>query len=260
MDSVTEAAQTGFDGADLTALRGYCERLGLKFSKSHNGATLRKMLIDAMSEDSDHYGEVVEETPEDIADAKRLKAMGLARLNLRAQAGWQGRRRMVILHRSMDHESTRPQFMAWGRLHCYVPMGVECAIPYPIWNILQLTAGKRMVRKRKTDDEGRIYFETSWVPSMRFMFSDLGDDPKTADKPKDMLDMLAQLCELTDEFKGYSEAQFREMCHLTAVRIKPDWGPEQIKLAVMERIGVRDSRIELGAADGGVLGLAQAAG
>ena len=254
-DSVYDAAETAFQGADLESLRDYCTRINLEFSKNHNAATLRKMLIAATAEGSSHYGETVAEDDESVAEANRLEAVGLTKLNLRSQGGWQGRRRVINLHRCMDHESTRPQFMAWGRLHCYVPMGVECAIPYPIFEILKLTAGKRLVRKRKVDDEGRIYYEDHWVPSMRFMFSDMGDDPNTADKPTDMLDMLGRLHDLTNEFKGYSEPQFREMCNLTAVRIKKQWTPEDIKNAVLERIGKRGGRVDLGAPD-----LAQAAG
>ncbi len=254
-ESINEAAETEFGGLDLSALRSYADSIGLEYSKNHNANALRKKLVEATAEGSGFYGEVVHEDDETRAEADRLKAIGLARLNLRAQAGWQGRRRVMTLHRSMDHESTRPQFMAWGRLHCYVPMGVECAVPYPIWNILKLTTGKRMVRKRKVDDEGRIYFVTTWVPSQRFMFSDGGDDPATADKPRDMLDMLAQLYELTNSFKNYSPAQFREMAHLVAVRIREEWGPSDIEAAVLERIGVRSTRVELGAPD-----LAQAAG
>lgn len=245
-DSITEAASTGFEGQELEALRGYCERLDISFSKNHNATTLRKMLSAAMAEKSEHYAEVYDGDDE---ESNRLKALKLTSLNLRSQAGWQGRRRKIILHRAMEHESSRPQFMAWGRLHCYVPMGVECNVPFPIWNILQLTAGRRLTRKRRQDDEGRIHYEDVWVPAQRFMYTDMGDDPETIGLPTDMQDMIGQLYEATKHFANYSENQFREMCHLLMISIKPTWGAHEMRSAILERVGKQAGRVQLGAPD-----------
>jgi len=249
MTSITEAAETGFAGADLEALRAYADSVGLEYTKSHNATTLRKMLSEAMGEGSTYYGETIVEDEDGLAEAKRLKAMGLSKLNLRSQAGWEGRRHMVQLHRAMQHESTRPQFFAWGRLHCYVPMGVPVAIPYPIWEVLKLTAGNRLVRKRKVDDEGRIHFENSWVPTQRFMYSDLGPDPETAHLPKNMLDMITQLHEATDGFKGYSVRQLREICKRVGINVKKDWEPLDLHGAIDAKCGKAAGRVNLGEPD-----------
>jgi hypothetical protein len=249
MTSITEAAETGFAGADLEALRAYATSVGLEFTKSHNATTLRKMLTEAMAEGSSHYGEIMAEDEEGLAEEKRLKAMGLAKLNLRSQAGWTGRRHVVQLHRAMQHESTRPQFFAWGRLHCYVPMGVPVAIPYPIWEILKLTAGTRLVRKRRTDDEGRVYFEDSWVPNQRFMYSDMGPDPETAHLPKDMLDMITQLHEATNGFKGYTVRQLRELCSRVNITVEKDWEEIDLHAALDAKCGKSSGRVDIGAPD-----------
>ena len=251
MTSITEAAETGFAGADLEALRAYADTVGLEYTKSHNATTLRKMLAEAMAEGSTHYGETVtdNEDEEGLAEENRLKAMGLAKLNLRSQAGWGGRRHMVQLHRAMQHESTRPQFFAWGRLHCYVPMGVPVAIPYPIWEILKLTAGTRLVRKRKVDDEGRIYFEDHWVPNQRFMYSDMGPDPETAHLPKDMLDMITQLHDATNGFEGYSARQLREICLRLSITVPKEWDVTDMHGAIDAKTGHSAGRVNIGEPD-----------
>lgn len=249
-ESVNQAAETEFAGADLEALRGYCKRVGLEFSKNHNAATLRKMLNKAMAEGSDFYGETVAGEAEDISEEERhLVALDLVGLNLKAQAGWQGRRRVIHLHRSMSHESTRPQFFAWGRLHCYVPMGVECSIPYPIFNILKLTAGERMVQRRKVDEEGRIRYDEEWVPTQRFMFSDLGDDPDTVGLPRNMLEMIQQLHGLTDGFEGYSKRQFQEICRRLFIKVEEDWEATDMKAAIEAKCGFTAARVDLSAPD-----------
>jgi len=247
---MTKQAEAKFAGADLDGLRQYCTRLGINFTKSHNATTLRKLLNAAMAEDSKQYTEVVSDEDGGLSDEeRRLEAMNLVGLNLRSQAGWQGRRRTIILHRSMDHESTRPQFFAWGRLHCYVPMGVECSIPYPIFEILKLTAGSRLVRVRKQDEEGRIYFKDKWVPSQRFMFSDLDDDPATLNLPRDMLEMITQLHGLTNGFAGYSERQFKEICSRLTIPIKAEWTEVDMRMAVEAKCGLSTQRVDLGAPD-----------
>ena len=245
--SVMDAAESEFAGAELADLRDYCDRIGLVYSKNHNTDTLRKMMRKAMAPGSDHYGEVSlkELSPEE----KRLKAVGLVKLNLRSQAGWTGRRRMITLHRSMAHESTRPQFFAWGRLHCYVPMGIAVPIPYPIWEVLQLTAGTRLIRRRKVDEEGRIYYVDDWVPNVRFMYSDMGDDPATKDLPKNMLDMITQLYKLSDKFKGYSERQLREICLRLSISVKKDWDAVEMMAQIEAKCGVTGAIVDIGAPD-----------
>ena len=248
-DSITTAAETEFAGADLEALRAYCDRIGVKYSKNHNAATLRKLLTAATAEDSSHYHEGVVVDDETLAEEKRLEILGLVSLSLKPQAGWQGRRRVIQLHRAMAHESTRPQFFAWGRLHCYVPMGHECSIPYPIFNILVDTAGTRLTRKRKVDDEGRIYFQDIWVPTQRFMYSDLGDDPDTVDLPKNMKDMVIRLHGLTDGFAGYSKRQFVEICHRLFISVPETWEVIDMKAAVEAKCGLAAGRVQLGTPD-----------
>ena len=248
-----EAAEKGFDGAEIEALRSYCDRLGLKYSKNNNADTLRKKLQKAMGEYNETFVGDDEEADAPAAkskagkkeDQKLAQAMGLTNLNLRSQGKWGGRRRMIVLHRALEHDSTRPQFFAWGQLHCYVPMGVQCSIPYPIWNILQATTGKRLIRRRKVDEDGRIYFKEEWVPSQRFMYTDMGDDPETMNLPTGMIDMVQRLYALTDQFKGFSERQFRELCSRLKVDAKPDWDAADMRAAVVGACGLESGRVDL---------------
>ena len=107
-----QAAETQFEDSTLDELRQYCDNLGIEYAKNAQGRTLRVKLLKALGEYREEY--IDEGTDTAAADAKRLDAMGLSQLNLRSQGTWGGRRRIVQLHRSMDHESGYPQFLAWG--------------------------------------------------------------------------------------------------------------------------------------------------
>lgn len=250
MTDLNTAIQNGFEAADIDALRNYCDRVGIAYSKSHNVNTLKKMLIAAVAEGSKHYGESFDEAVNIMTpDEKQIEISRLVKLNLKAQAGWEGRRRKIILHRAMAHESTRPQFFAWGRLHCYVPMGVECSVPTPIFNILVNTAGQRLTRIRRQDDEGRIYFEDKWVPTQRFMYTDLGDDPATAHLPESMIDMVRMLHGLTDGFEGYSVRQLREICSRLFIGVKEGWERADFLGAIEAKCGLSAGRVDIGSPD-----------
>lgn len=250
MSDIKTAVENAFEGADLEALRGYCDRLRIEYSKNHNATSLRKMLNAAMAEGSAHYSEALNSDVDIMsAEEKQDRARELVGLHLTAQAGWQGKRRLIILHRAMQHESTRPQFFAWGRLHCYVPMGTEVAIPYPIFNILKNTAGTRLVRKRRVDDEGRVYFQDQWVPTQRFMYSDLGDDPETANRPESMIDMVRELHGLTNGFDGYSLRQLREICRRLFLSEEEGWERIDFLAAIKAKCGLASARVDLGKAD-----------
>jgi hypothetical protein len=127
----------------------------------------------------------------------------------------------------------------------YVPFGVQCSIPYPIYNILKDTTGKQLVRKRRVDDDGRIYYEDTWVSTERFMYSDLGDDPETIDRPASEHERIQMLHALTDGFKGYGERQFRAMCDALHIRPGKEWVAEDYKNAVLQRVGLVGSRVDL---------------
>lgn len=238
-----KAAENEFEGADLDALREYCERMGIEYHPNNNADTLRKRLTAALGE----YREVSGEDTDGLGvSSQQQKIKALVGINLRSTGKWEGRRRMIQLHRSMSNENTsRPQFFAWGRLHVYVPFGVACSIPYPIWNILKDTSGKKMERKRRVDDDGRIRFEEVWVNNERFMYSDMGDDPATAHLPVSELDRISRLHDLTNGFKGYGTRQFRAMCLALHITPQADWEPQDFRNAVLRRCGLTDSHVDL---------------
>lgn len=240
---LNEAAKNDFDGADLDALRTYCDRLDIEYHPNMNALTLRKKLTEALGE----YRETHGDEPEGLdVSSKRARIQELVSFNLKATGAWEGKRRMIRLHRSMSHENTtRPQFFAWGRLHVYVPFGQDVAIPYPIFEILKNTTGSKLQRKRRVDDDGRIRFDDEWVPTERFMYSDLGDDPNTINRPENENQRIRMLHDLTNGFEGYGERQFRAMCAALHIRPQEDWGVADFKGAVLQRVGLSQTRVDL---------------
>jgi len=239
-----KAAANEFDGVDLEALRSYCERLEIEFHPNMNASTLRTKLTAALGEYQELAGKE-KAKPLDVP-SRKAEVKKLVGYNLKATGNWDGKRRVIQLHRSLSHDNTtRPQFFAWGRLHCYVPFGVVCEIPYPIWNVLLDTAGNRLERKRKVDDEGRIYYKDNWVPSQRFMYSDMGDDPKTADRPESERQRIARLYDLTEGFLNFSERQFRAMCLAVHVSPRETWTVADMKAAILARCNIAQSLVDL---------------
>lgn len=238
------AAENQFADADLETLREFCERMGLAYHPNNNADTLRKKLTAALGE----YNEISGDEPGVPLDVPKRQARikTLVGYNLKPTGRWEGKRRKIILLRSMSHDNTsRPQFFAWGRLHLYVPFGVECSVPYPIFNILKDTSGKRLERRRRVDEDGRVYYEDNWVRNERFMYTDLGDDLETADRPDSEIDRMAKLHRLTNGYEGFSERQFRAICSTLHLAIKPHWGPLDMKGAIETRCGLSDAAVDL---------------
>ena len=248
--NLLKAAENEFAGAELAALREYCTQLGIEVHPNNNAETLRKKLTAALGE----YREVAEGahvSPDTKSKPPEVPpAQALMRLNLRPSGLWGGRRRVIQLHRSMSHDNTvRPQFFAWRMLHCYIPFGVQCEIPYPIWNILQDTRGKKLLRKRRVDEDGRIYYKNDWISTERFMYSDLGDDPTTIKLPVDEINRLQMLYKLTDEFSNFSDRQYRDMCHRLHIPNNAEWDTNDLSVAVLGRLGLGEGVVDLSMAE-----------
>lgn len=245
MNDLKKAAEHEFAGADLESLREYCDEMGVEYHPNMNADTLRKRLNQALGEYREDAGDDNQPLNIDVSD-RQARIKELVSYNLRSTGRWEGKRRVITLTRSMSHDNTtRPQFFAWGRLHCYIPFGERVAIPYPIYQILLDTRGKQLHRKRRVDDEGRVFFEEEWRPTERFMYSDFGDDPETINRPEDERDRLRMLYNLTDGFNGFSTRQFRAMALALHIRPEKDWDAADFKGAVLSRIGMVGSRVDL---------------
>jgi hypothetical protein len=238
------AAEERFENNTREELAQFCDMLGVEYLPQNNEKTLRKKLLDALGQyhEVTHggpKGESVTKLP-DLPDKATLDAATLIGLNLHSQGGWQGKRRRISLHRALEYESTVfPHFFAWEGLHCYVPFGVTCDVPYPIWHVLQsANTGKKMQRNRKVDSEGRIYYEETWVPTQRFMVSDYGVTPGTEHLPEDVQDQVRKMWHLTDEFDGYSAAQFRQLCRMLKISVPADWRTPEMKHAIKRLLGL----------------------
>lgn len=236
------AAEKRFVGVERGTLTGFCDVLGVPYEGTTSVKVLRQSLLDALGVYHELAGgkpatnaSVEIETPEYGGDDVTVE--DLFRLNLRPQGMWQGRRRIIMLHRAADHVTTYPQFVAWKELHCYVPYGVESSLPYPIYLILENTkAGRRLVRKRKVDEDGRIYYEEQWVPHQRFMYTDLGDDPATAHLPRDIREQYLWLYHKTNQFDGYSLRQIKDMARKLQIYIRGEEAKEWQKSDYLARI------------------------
>jgi len=218
------AAENDFEHCERDELVVFCDVLGVEYLPQNNAKALRKKLLEQLGRYTELLaGGTGDDKSAPAFEGEDLDVDELTSLNLKAQGKWQGRRRRIVLHRAADHVSTFPQFFAWADLHCYIPFGEECAIPFPIWNILdETTRGQRLIRKRRVDEDGRIYYEEVWVNSQRFMFSDLGDDPETAHLPRDMHEQFRWMHHKTDSYDGYSLQQFKDMCRMLKVPLTQD--------------------------------------
>ena len=239
-----KAAENDFRDAELEELRAYCDHIKLEYHPNMNADTLRKKLTAAMGE----YRELSGDEPGQplVVPSQQAEIRALVGLNLKPTGRWEGRRRRITLHRSLSHDNTsRPQFFAWGRLHVYVPFGVECSVPYPIFNILKDTTGQKLERKRTVDDEGRIFYRDVWIPSQRFMYADHGDDPDTVRLPESEIDRIARLHRLTDGFAGFSERQYRAICTTLRLTVPVTSGIPGMRGAIEARCGIASSPVDL---------------
>lgn len=240
-----EAAEERFENCERDELVQFCDILGVEYLPQNNAKHLRDKLLAALGE----YHEIVNPGSKDQQvfheppkELPKLDAKVLSGLNLRSQGYWQGRRRRITLHRVMEYESTIfPHFFAWEGLHCYVPFGQQVDIPYSIWNVLQdANRGERIVRKRRVDDDGRVFFVESRVPVQRFMITDHGDTPGTEHLPTDVQDQVRMMWQVTNEFDGYSATQFRAICRLLKITVLEEWKASDMKMAIKRLVGLQE--------------------
>jgi len=239
------AAETQFAECERPELSEFCDILGVAYLPQNNAKTLRKKLMEQLGVLTEVIAANVQEKTELAKapdfDGGELTMDVLAAINMRPQGTWQGRRRVIVLHREASHTTTFPQFFAWEDLHCYIPWGVEAPIPFPIWNILfSTTQGNRLIRKRRVDEDGRIFYEEHWVNDQRFMFTDLGDDPATAHLPRDIQEQFRWMWFKTDGFDGYSLRQFADIARRLKIPkpIDQTWQLHDYKNKIAGLLGV----------------------
>lgn len=230
------AAEAKFEGCEKDELVVYCQVLGIEVKDGHNAPQLRKKLLDTLGQ----YNELnISDTSEQESAAKALEDMNLASLNLSSTGRWQGRRRIVTLHRAAHHESEYPLFLGWENLHVYLPYNVKASIPWPIWKILQQTTdAKKMLSKRHSDNEGRISYRQHWVPDQPYMFTDHGDDPETAKLPGSIIEAMRMVYHAAGGFEDYNDRQLREMCRRLRIPARPDWDKERIVQTLMATLSI----------------------
>ena len=241
--SFKKAAENQFTDSTRDELAGYCDILEIEYKPQHGVKKLRELLMDAMG----MYHEIARVAPgenpvpvEPIPQHPKLSPAELIKLNLRSQGKWQGKRRKITLHRAMEYESTIfPHFFAWEGLHCYVPFGQPVDVPYSIYNVLlAANKGLKLNRKRKVDEDGRIFYEDQWLPTQRFMFTDFGVTPGTEHLPEDVQDQLRQMWHLTDGFDGYSIQQCRQLCRMLKISVREDWRASDMRGAMKRILGL----------------------
>ena len=215
------AAENKFEGCEKDELVVYCQVLGIEVKDGHNKPQLRKMLLDTLGQ----YNELNIADPADqLTDEQRLEDVNLAQLNLASNGVWQGKRRVVTLHRAAHHDTSFPLFLGWESLHVYLPYGVKASLPWPIWMILkQTTDAQKMISKRHIDDEGRVSYRQHWVPDQPYMFTDGGDDPETANLPGSIIEAMRMVYHASEGLEKYDDRQLREMSRRLRIPAKPDW-------------------------------------
>lgn len=240
------AAESKFEGIELDELKVYCSVLGIEVKEGHNAGHLRQKLLKTLGE----YNELNISDPEDeAASAKALDDMALSDLNLSSTGRWQGKRRIVTLHRAAAYDSSFPLFLAWENLHVYLPYGMTASLPWPIWKILYETSNaQKLVRKRHIDPEGRISFREEWVADQPYMYTDEGTDPETANLPGTLIEAVRMMYHASEGLKGYNRRQLVEVCRRLRVKVDRKWTDDE----VIERIQtVLSIPLSLGDAAGG---------
>lgn len=238
-------AEKKFEDCSRDVLAKYCDLWELEYKPQHGAPALRKLLLAELKS----YHEVVQPAPgeaaiqvQPIPEHKQLSAAELIGLNLRSQGHWQGKRRKITLQRALEYESTVfPHFFGWEGLHCYVPFGVQADIPYTVWNILQeANSGKQLIRQRRVDADGRIYYQEKWVAQQRFMLVDHGVTPGTEHLPEDIRDQVRMMWHKTNSFDGYSATQLRQLCRMLRLTVRDDWKAPDMKAAMKRLIGLSE--------------------
>lgn len=234
--NLREAAKDKFEGCEKDELVVYCQVLGIEVKDGHNAPQLRKKLLETLGQ----YNELsIGDPAEAKLDMKRLEDMNLAQLNLSSTGKWQGKRRVVTLHRSAHHDTNYPMFLAWENLHVYLPYGVRASLPWPIWKILeQTTTAKKMISKRHIDPEGRVTYRQHWIDDQPYMFTDHGTDPETANLPSSIIDAMKMVYHASDGMKDYNERQVREVCRRLRISVPATWDLTQMLFTIQATLGI----------------------
>ena len=240
-----KAAENKFEGCERDELVVYCGVLAIEVKEGHNTGHLTKKLLDTLGQ----YNEFSLADPREAqAEAKQLADMNLADLNLSSTGAWQGKRRVVTLHRAAAYDSAFPLFLAWENLHVYMPYGVQAALPWPIWKILKETSNAmKLLRKRHIDDEGRISYREEWVPDQPYMYTDEGDDPDTAMLPGTIVQAVRQMYEASEGMTKYNKRQLIEVCRRLRIGVRRDWADHDIIMAIQSVLSIPISMDDLAA-------------
>jgi len=241
------AAESKFEGCKREELVVYCTVLGIEVKEGHNVPNLIKKLLDTLGQ----YNELSIADPEEAhAKAVKLTELNLSDLNLASTGRWQGKRRIVTLHRAAAYDTAFPLFLAWENMHVYLPYGTKAALPWPIWCILHETSkAKKMIRKRHLDDEGRISYRETWVPDQPYMYTDHGDDPDTALLPATIMQAVRDMYDASEGLKSYNERQIREICRRLRIGAKREWSRETMLADIQMVLSIP---ISMGEASGGL--------
>ena len=238
------AAEAKFEGCKRDELVVYCTVLGIEVKEGHNVPHLKKKLMDTLGQ----YNELNLSDPNDEAvDTKALEDMNLADLNLSSTGTWQGKRRIVNLHRAAAYDSSFPLFLAWENLHVYMPYGVTASIPWPIWKILKETSNAlKLIRKRHIDPEGRISYREEWIPDQPYMYTDKGTDPDTVNLPGTIIEAVRMMYNASEGLKTYDKRQLIEVCRRLRIRVKRDWEDRDIIMSIQSVLSIPIPMDEVG--------------
>jgi len=230
------AAENKFAGCKREELVVYCTVLGIEVLEGHNTSHLVKKLLDTLG----HYNELnVGDAEEQVVEEVALADMNLVDLNLSSNGKWQGRRRIVTLHRAAAYTTLFPLFLGWEHLHVYLPYGVTASLPWPIWKILECTSSaKKLVRKRHMDADGRIAYIEEWLPDQPFMYTDGGTDPDTALLPGTMMEAVKMIYAASKGFENFNVQQLRELCRRLRIMTPREWSPEDMIGAMQDCLGI----------------------
>lgn len=207
--NIFEASEDGFAKCDRDTLKLYAETLGVPVGNSKDD-TLRQKLLEKLGRvnviATDSSNRPLREIEYDEIGLDSIDE--IFKLDLTGRGPWGGRRRIIKIAKPDEYEGLHPQFIGWGRQKYWIRYDAEVSVPYPVRNLMANTTVKKYVRGQPP------LYKPSWRQHSRFRFSDLRDDPATANLPVSQKHQFRVIAQRTDNFREFGANEVQQKRNL----------------------------------------------
>ena len=220
-----QAVKERFERCTPRELREFCKQHNIKIGPNTAPDTMVRKLLEAL----DLSPNVHADTARDKVVRLRSRSEVIPPYNLTFEGTWEGRRRRIRLARPADavKGDGAIEVSVNGKNPYPIPFNRVEAVPYPIYN--RLNELRQVNRYQKTLDSGEVTTAFDFTDP-KYNFADLGDDPDTADRARDLNDwyrakgptwlrerniremrMIANICQIDDRVKNDAGTGTRPM-------------------------------------------------